>query len=102
MKGRHPAEFGPCPRCKGPLEIAETGKLDLPSDLITILGCTACQIMAGHVDGIEDVWRELSPGVVDQVIQDGWDGVRQYRFLHEEEGVMLDPGGSMFDPMGMW
>lgn len=93
-----PVTAAVCPQCGNPVEAMPDAFIEgsgLPPEVVTILACGTCQHLAAHVEGIQDVWRPVRPGSpedMDRVILDGYDGLRQRRFLSDDlSGIMFGP-----------
>jgi hypothetical protein len=69
-----------CPRCSGRLKRL-TKLIKDPEDTIVLL-CKACNRLAAHVEGIQDLWRDATvPDVKAWLKRDLEDGLRLRHML---------------------
>jgi hypothetical protein len=69
-----------CPRCSGHLK--RLTKLIKDPEETIVLYCKACDRLAAHVEGIQDLWRDAAmPNAVEWLKRDLEDGLRQRHLL---------------------
>lgn len=75
-----------CPKCGQPAKRSRKlyRDLGLSGMEVLIARCPDCNLFAAAVPGIQNVWREDVPGVMEQLVKDAHDGDRQRRFLTDD------------------